>query len=96
MIFEITQDYQIIVPLMVANMLSFVISLHYQPIAVYEALLRQDGIHLPPASGYDPSGWTARDLMTVEAPFIVPGQLDRYRLGRDGCCQSHRLNRRNA
>ena len=26
MIFEITQDYQILVPLMVANMLSFVIS----------------------------------------------------------------------
>jgi CBS domain-containing protein len=54
------------------ELLSFVISRHYQPIAVYEALLRQDGIHLPPASGYDPSGWTARDLMTVEAPFVAP------------------------
>jgi CIC family chloride channel protein len=47
MIFEITQDYQIIVPLMVANLLSFVISRRYQPLPVYEALLRQDGIHLP-------------------------------------------------
>ena len=50
MIFEITQDYQILVPLMVANMLSFVISRHYQPVPVYHALLRQDGVHLPSAA----------------------------------------------
>ena len=31
MIFEITQDYQILVPLMVANLLSFVISRRFQP-----------------------------------------------------------------
>jgi CIC family chloride channel protein len=49
MIFEITQDYQILVPLMVANVLSFVISQRYQPVPVYHALLQQDGIHLPPA-----------------------------------------------
>jgi CIC family chloride channel protein len=47
MIFEITQDYQILVPLMVANMLSFVISRRYQHEPVYHALLSQDGIHLP-------------------------------------------------
>src|SRR2546426_588532 len=48
MIFEITQDYQILVPLMVANMLSFAISRHYQPEPVYHALLHQDGVHLQP------------------------------------------------
>ncbi|MCU1383474.1 MAG: Cl-channel, voltage gated [Acidobacteria bacterium] len=47
MIFEITQDYQILVPLMVANMLSFMISKHYQPAPVYHSLLEQDGVHLP-------------------------------------------------
>jgi len=47
MIFEITQDYQILVPLMVANMLSLIISQHFQPMPVYHALLAQDGIHLP-------------------------------------------------
>jgi CIC family chloride channel protein len=47
MIFEITQDYQILVPLMVANLLSVVISRRYQPVPVYHALLLQDGIHLP-------------------------------------------------
>jgi chloride channel protein, CIC family len=49
MIFEITQDYQILVPLMVANMLSLAISRRYQPDPVYHALLEQDGVHLPPA-----------------------------------------------
>jgi CIC family chloride channel protein len=49
MIFEITQDYQILVPLMVANMLSFLISRRYQPVAIYDALLKQDNIHLPDA-----------------------------------------------
>jgi CIC family chloride channel protein len=47
MIFEITQDYQILVPLMVANMLSLFISRRYQPDPVYHALLEQDGVHLP-------------------------------------------------
>jgi CIC family chloride channel protein len=45
MIFEITQDYQILVPLMVANMLSFAISKRYQPVPVYHALLQQDVDH---------------------------------------------------
>ena len=47
MIFEITQDYQIIVPLMVANLLSFAIARHYQPVPIYHALLEQDGVRLP-------------------------------------------------
>ena len=46
MIFEITQDYQILVPLMVANLLSFAVSRRLQPTPIYHALLAQDGIHL--------------------------------------------------
>jgi CIC family chloride channel protein len=46
MIFEITQDYQILVPLMVANLLSFIISRRLQPTPIYHALLEQDGIRL--------------------------------------------------
>ena len=48
MIFEITQDYQILVPLMVANLLSFVIARRFQTLTIYHALLEQDGVHLPP------------------------------------------------
>jgi CIC family chloride channel protein len=50
MVFEITQDYQILVPLMVANLLSLAIARHFQPVPVYHALLRQDGVHLPARS----------------------------------------------
>ena len=73
MIFEITQDYQILVPLMVANMLSFVISRHYQPAPVYHALLRQDGVHLPsPATQPATSARTARDVMPTDLPSCRP------------------------
>ena len=47
---HLTQDYQILVPLMVANLLSFAISSHYQKVPVYHELLRQDGVRLPSAS----------------------------------------------
>jgi CIC family chloride channel protein len=47
MIFELTQDYEILVPLMVANMLSLVVSHRFQHQPIYSALLRQDGIALP-------------------------------------------------
>jgi CIC family chloride channel protein len=73
MIFEITQDYQILVPLMVANMLSFVISRHFQPQPVYHALLHQDGIHLPSsATQASPATRTARDVMDTNLSFIAP------------------------
>jgi CIC family chloride channel protein len=67
MIFEITQDYQILVPLMVANLLSYLISRRYQPVAVYDALLRQDGVHLPHYTTKAVVGVrTARDFMQEE------------------------------
>jgi CIC family chloride channel protein len=75
MIFEITQDYQILVPLMVANLLSFVISRHYQSTPVYHALLHQDGIHLPAVSARGGAPATeARHVMTTDLQF-VPGDL---------------------
>jgi CIC family chloride channel protein len=47
MIFEVTRDYTIIVPLMISNLIAFFISHRLQPEPIYEALARQDGIHLP-------------------------------------------------
>jgi chloride channel protein, CIC family len=49
MIFEITRDYAVIVPLMISNLVSFFISSRLQKQAIYESLARQDGIHLPTA-----------------------------------------------
>ena len=72
MIFEITQDYQILVPLMVANMLSFAISKRYQPTPIYHALLHQDGIHLPsPGAAGAAAGRTASQLMAEPTAFVA-------------------------
>jgi CIC family chloride channel protein len=49
MIFEMTQDYAVIVPLMIANLVSLFISSRLQREPIYEALAVQDGIHLPTA-----------------------------------------------
>ena len=49
MIFEMTQDYSVIVPLMIANLVSLFLASHLQREPIYEALAVQDGIHLPSA-----------------------------------------------
>ena len=48
MIFEITRDYAVIVPLMISNLVSFFIASRFQK-PIYEVLAHQDGIHLPRA-----------------------------------------------
>jgi CIC family chloride channel protein len=71
MIFELTQDYEILVPLMVANLLAFLISKRFQPKPVYHALLEQDGVHLPGAASRVMLGtWRARDIMEPDPLFI--------------------------
>ena len=47
MIFEMTQDYAVIVPLMIANLVSLFLASRLQHEPIYEALAVQDGIHLP-------------------------------------------------
>jgi CIC family chloride channel protein len=75
MIFEITQDYQILVPLMVANLLSFLISRRFQPVPVYHALLQQDHIHLPSAATrVAPASWTAADVMDSAVNLVSPDE----------------------
>src|SRR5271154_2856275 len=49
MIFEMTQDYAVIVPLMIANLVSLFIASRFQKQPLYEALAIQDGVHLPSA-----------------------------------------------
>ena len=51
MIFEMTQDYAVIVPLMIANLVSLFIASRLQHEPIYEALAVQDGIHLPMTKG---------------------------------------------
>jgi CIC family chloride channel protein len=72
MIFEVTQDYQILVPLMLANLLSFTISRRYQPVPLYHALLHQDQVHLPGGARTERSLWTAADVMSPALSLIPP------------------------
>ena len=53
MIFEMTRDYSIIVPLMISNLISFMISQRLQPEPIYEALALQEGVFLPTGESRD-------------------------------------------
>lgn len=55
MIFEITRDYSVIVPLMISNLVSFFIASRFQK-PIYEVLAHQDGIHLPTAESRAAAG----------------------------------------
>jgi CIC family chloride channel protein len=63
MIFEMTQDYAVIVPLMIANLVSLFIASRLQEEPIYEALAVQDGIHLPTADSRQRYG--QRQVATV-------------------------------
>jgi len=84
MIFEMTQDYAVIVPLMIANLISLFIASRLQHIPIYEALAIQDGIHLPGAARQRS---TQRQIIRVMRPageslpaaITVREALDRLR-----------------
>jgi CIC family chloride channel protein len=46
-IFEMTGDYAIILPLMISNMISYTIAARLQPTPIYDALLEQDEVPMP-------------------------------------------------
>jgi CIC family chloride channel protein len=72
MIFELTRDYAIVVPLMIANLVSFAISRKFQRTPIYEALALQDGIHLPrPARERAEPGKTVAAVMATNVPVVV-------------------------
>jgi len=49
-IFEMTGGYGLVLPLMLANMTSYMIARRWRPVPIYEALLAQDGVVLPHAA----------------------------------------------
>jgi CIC family chloride channel protein len=46
-IFEMTGGYGLVLPLMIANMTAYALARRIRPTPIYDALLAQDGIHLP-------------------------------------------------
>jgi CIC family chloride channel protein len=73
MIFELTRDYSIVVPLMIANLTSFYISYQLQRRPIYDALNEQDGIHLPNAEeSRQRYSKTVAHFMREAPPFVSP------------------------
>jgi CIC family chloride channel protein len=71
MIFEMTQDYAVIVPLMIANLVSLFISSRLQREPIYEELAVQDGIHLPGAAARQRQGQKqVVRLMRIATEFL--------------------------
>jgi CIC family chloride channel protein len=70
-IFEMTQDYAVIVPLMIANLVSLFVASLLQQEPIYEALAVQDGIHLPTAKTRQRLGQRqAASIMTVASQLL--------------------------
>lgn len=84
-IFEMTQDYYIILPLMVANLVSLAISRRLHPLGTYESLSRQDGVHLPTREtrhileNIHVENAMVRDAVTLESHLTVEEAIRRIR-----------------
>jgi chloride channel protein, CIC family len=75
MIFELTQDYAVIVPLMIANLVSLFVASRLQHEPIYEALAVQDGIHLPTSKSRQlPDHRRAASIMKA-ASQLLPGEM---------------------
>jgi len=74
MIFELTRDYTIIVPLMISNTIAYFISQKLQDETIYDALAQQDGVHLPSAHAHGPSGPGNVKLVMRTAPEVLSAQ----------------------
>ncbi|PYS48721.1 MAG: hypothetical protein DMF68_12415, partial [Acidobacteria bacterium] len=75
-IFEMTNNYSIILPLMVANISSYALATRLSPVPIYDALLLQDGIHLPHTQRHalrqiPVRAAMTRDVVTVSADMKV-------------------------
>jgi CIC family chloride channel protein len=75
MIFEMTQDYAVIVPLMIANLVSLFIASRLQHEPIYEALAVQDGIHLPSAQTRQRYGQRQVVRVMQSASQLLPAEL---------------------
>jgi len=76
MIFEITRDYAVIVPLMISNLVSYFVASRIQREPIYELLAEQDGIHLPHAGSHKSSRQVlqvmrpASEVLPAEQPLV--------------------------
>ena len=86
-IFEMTGDYAIILPLMIANVISYTVAVRLQPVPIYDALLHQDGVPMPEhQTQHDLRATTVEQAMQTGVPVARVGEpiTDiRLKLGAD-------------
>jgi chloride channel protein, CIC family len=75
MIFEMTQDYAVIVPLMIANLVSLFIASRLQHEPIYEALAVQDGIHLPTSETRQRNSRRQVVRIMQSASLLLPSEI---------------------
>ncbi|GIX47120.1 MAG: Cl- channel voltage-gated family protein [Candidatus Tectimicrobiota bacterium] len=72
-IFEMTNDYALILPLMLANMTSYVLARALEPHNVYDAILAANNVHLPsPQDHYILEDLTAGEAMNRQPLTVSP------------------------
>jgi chloride channel protein, CIC family len=77
MIFEVTRDYSIIVPLMISNLIAFFISQKLQHEPIYAALAHQDGLHLPHGAFRSQAGlWVSSAMRKAPLAFTPDMKVD--------------------
>lgn len=70
-IVEMTSGYSLILPLMIANMSSYVLARRFRRAPIYDALLAQDGIQLEDRRLVDAlEQFTLADLIVKDRPFV--------------------------
>ena len=80
MVFELTRDYTIIVPLMISNLIAFFISQKFQREPIYEALAHQDGLHLPIGPFRTATAlWVTSAIRTPPEPLTLEMKVDEAR-----------------
>jgi CIC family chloride channel protein len=82
LIFEMTYNYEIILPVMIANALAYAVASRLSPLSIYEAFLFQDGIHLGHSPRTDAlaritaASVMTRDVVTLPDDVTVSEALD--------------------
>jgi chloride channel protein, CIC family len=84
MIFELTRDYSIIVPLMISNLISFFISYRLQREPIYEALALQEGVYLP-------TGESRRELEEIRVGDVMQSTATPFPADMDVATARQRL-----
>jgi chloride channel protein, CIC family len=76
MILEVSGNYAIILPVIVANTFSYLVARTLQPVALFDALTRQDGLELPSLEEErETSLLHVEDALQPAAPFLYDAAL---------------------